>query len=104
MDEERTNEAASTEETGASEPTGTSEQLFEAPGAARQAGGARWAMQFVIGAVVAGGLVFAFSRRAELSSSVTLVQARRDMQTGHSFQAARELEKVNKEHPGDRAV
>jgi tetratricopeptide (TPR) repeat protein len=104
MDEEQTHQAASTEETGATEPTGTSEQSFEAPGADRPAGGSRWLIQFAVGAVVAGGLVFAFNRRAELSSSVTLVEARRHMQTGHSFQAARELEKVNKEHSGDRAV
>jgi tetratricopeptide (TPR) repeat protein len=54
--------------------------------------------------VVAGGLVVAFNRRAELSSSVILAQARHDMRTGHSFRAARALEKADKEHPGDREI
>src|SRR5207247_6160209 len=73
-------------------------------GAERPAGGSRWLIQFVVGAVVAGGLVSAFNRRAELSSWVTLAQARHDMQTGYSFRAARALEKADKEHPGDRAI
>src|SRR5437868_5415813 len=104
MDEERTSEATSSFETGTPEPAGPVERQSGAPAAGRPAGRSRWLIQFVIGAVVAGGLVFAFNRRAELSSSVTLAQARRDMQTGHSFRAARALEKVDKEHPGDRAV
>jgi tetratricopeptide (TPR) repeat protein len=102
MDEERTSEATAGE---ATPETATAYGTPPEPAAPeRPTSGARWLIQFAIGAVVAFGLVFAFNRRAELSSSVLLAQARRDMQTGHSFQAARALEKANKEHPDDRAI
>src|SRR5437879_1763564 len=104
MDEERTSEAISSIEAGAAQPAGSDEPPFESPGAERRGGSSRWVIQFGIGAVVAFGLVFAFGRRAELSSSVILAQARRDMRTGHSFRAARSLEKADKAHPGDRAI
>jgi tetratricopeptide (TPR) repeat protein len=69
-----------------------------------RAGSSRWVRQFVVGVVVAGTLVFALGRRAELSSAVTLAKARQEMQSGHSFQAARALEVTNRQNPDDRAV
>jgi tetratricopeptide (TPR) repeat protein len=64
----------------------------------------RWLVQFGIGALVAGALVFGIGKRAELSSRVVLVQARNDMQNGRSYQAARALEVAYKKTPEDRAL
>jgi tetratricopeptide (TPR) repeat protein len=88
------------------------EAIAEAPGAdgmldteePLRAGSRRWLRQFAVGAVVTVVLVVALGKRAELSSTVALTQARRDMQDGHSFRAARALELANHDHPGDRAV
>lgn len=69
-----------------------------------RAGASRWVRQFVIGAAVTGTLVFGLGRRAELHSGDPLAQAQREMQSGHSFKAARMLEILNQLKPGDRPV
>ncbi len=70
----------------------------------RRRGAGRWLLQLGIGALVVGGLVFGIGKRAELSSAMTLSQARRDMQNGHSYQAARALETAFKQNPHDREI
>jgi tetratricopeptide (TPR) repeat protein len=67
-------------------------------------GRSRWLVQFGVGVVVAGGLVLGFGKRAELSDRILLIRARQAIQSGHSYQAARDLEAANQKHPGDRAV
>src|SRR5216683_3261259 len=101
MDEEQIEAVHEGEEITADPSTGAG---IDAGDSRPRAGFSRWMRQFVIGAVIAGTLVFALGRRAELSSVVTLAQARRQMQNGHSFQAARALEGANQQNPGDRAV
>jgi tetratricopeptide (TPR) repeat protein len=103
MDGEQIEELHGADDITAAPSTGSG---IDAAGARplHRAGSSRWMRQFVIGAAVAGTLVFALGRRAELSSAVTLAQARRQMQSGHSFQAARALAAVNQQNPGDRAV
>src|SRR5205823_335907 len=64
----------------------------------------RWMLQFGVGVLVAGGLVLGIGRRAELSDRILLARARQAMQSGHSYQAARDLEAAHKKQPGDRAV
>jgi hypothetical protein len=78
------------------------EAMVESPAAGR--GTRRWLLQFGIGALVVGGLVFGIGKRAELSSAVTLAQARREIQGGLSFKAARSLEKIYAQNKGDRGV
>jgi tetratricopeptide (TPR) repeat protein len=88
--------------------TEASSEAIEAGGApdrmARRGGAPRWILQFAIGAVVAGGLVFGFGKRAELSSFAALTRAREDMRSGRSYQAARSLEAAHKEDPESRAL
>jgi tetratricopeptide (TPR) repeat protein len=103
MDEEQIEAVHEAEEIPADPSTGSGIDAASARPRDR-AGLSRWIRQFVIGMVVAGTLVFALGRRAELSSVVTLAQARRQMQNGHSFQAAQALEVANHQNPGDRAV
>jgi tetratricopeptide (TPR) repeat protein len=76
----------------------------EAPIGPRRGINTRWLVQFGIGAVVAGALVFGIGKRAELSSAMTLSRARQEMQSGRSFQAARALEGVIKQDPNDREL
>jgi tetratricopeptide (TPR) repeat protein len=70
----------------------------------RPAAGGRWLLQFGVGALVVGGLVFGIGKRAELSSSFALARARQEMEQGRSYQAARELAKAFSKNKNDRAV
>jgi tetratricopeptide (TPR) repeat protein len=104
MEEERsTGEVPVLREESVEQPS-TSEETAAVVEPGKSPGRSRWLLQFGVGAVVACGLVLAVGKRAELSDRILLARARQAMQSGHSYQAARDLEAAHKKQPGDRAV